>query len=675
MIQKHILILHPDPREAEALSSLLSTLGLVSTSTSLEAALARLETQDFQVAVVDSSLADYRTLKGFFKRSTSLVVTASPEKPVEAILKSWPPGRFVEYSPPPLPGQDATAFLRLVSLAAEHSQLKADVESLTSSAEIGDIRLKEVYAEIKELKNLINESVVKELEKRIAIEAKYIWFQKERQKMEKTLRKLYMANDVSSLLDIVYDAKDLVRASGISIYILEKNEALGKYLKPLVWDDAFLSHYDFSKYIALLESQDFAATVARFGHELNLSELTFDKRMTSRYKEQLKKPLQNLLAVPIMHNREVVGVLEVYNKLVKDEIRKEGFTAEDQQILRGLSEHIAIAMTKLNLIQYDALTGLLRPDPFFEKLLQKINSQSKRRRGEGAYAVVMGDVDWFKNYNDRNGHEAGNRLLRELAQVLKLSIREEDLLCRYGGEEFLFFLSGVKNMDEACLLTERIRKNVEEHYFEFQEFQPRQNLTMSFGVTLLPREKLESPGPLTREDLKKLANEADVALSEAKGKRLSLLKLGEKNSHAATKNKVCFYNHDEIDREKKAPGVKLYKEKFLHERRKFERFYASTILIYRDDDAYRVARTINLSLGGIKLRTATKLPDEKTLDLILVLDDQASHLKGEVVYSERVEAETSFYTAGLKFKDLTFADRETLEDFCSLLSRKEPCLC
>ena len=102
-------------------------------------------------------------------------------------------------------------------------------------------------------------------------------------------------------------------------------------------------------------------------------------------------------------------------------------------------------------------------------------------------ALVMGDVDWFKAYNDRNGQEAGNRLLRELGHVLKLAIREEDLICRYGGEEFLFFLMGVKDVEEAALLTERIRKNVEDHYFELQEFQPRGNLTMSFGVTVFPK--------------------------------------------------------------------------------------------------------------------------------------------------------------------------------------------
>jgi GGDEF domain-containing protein len=99
--------------------------------------------------------------------------------------------------------------------------------------------------------------------------------------------------------------------------------------------------------------------------------------------------------------------------------------------------------------------------------------------------------------------------------VLKQSIREDDLICRYGGEEFLFFLAGVNSLQEACILTDRIRKNVEDTYFDHEELQPRNNLTMSFGVTLLPK-KDEFFASLNRYELKKIANEADMALAEAK---------------------------------------------------------------------------------------------------------------------------------------------------------------
>ena len=198
-----------------------------------------------------------------------------------------------------------------------------------------------------------------------------------------------------------------------------------------------------------------------------------------------------------MHDNDVIGVIEVYNKILPKDSNREGFTREDQQIMRTLSEHISLAITKLNLIQYDALTSLLRPDPFFENVVHQIESQRKRRGEMESYAMVMGDVDWFKDYNDRNGHEVGNKLLRELANVLKSSIRDQDLICRYGGEEFLFFLTGLKNLEEACLLTERIKKNIEEHYFKFQEFQPSNNLTMSFGITYFTMENATRSSAIT----------------------------------------------------------------------------------------------------------------------------------------------------------------------------------
>jgi diguanylate cyclase (GGDEF)-like protein len=665
MTKKYFLILNKNPEQIELFSKLCQPLGSVFSSTTLENTIALLESTNFNVVLVDSAMADYSSLKGLFKKTTSIIVTGKEEKKLKEIIRSWPADRYLDYLVFPSQDQDNDGFLRTLKTATEHSQLKREVENLINSKEFTELKFQEVSTKIREIKSFLSDSLLKELEKRIALETKHFWFQREKQKIEKILRKLYTANDVSSLLDIAHDIKELVRASGITIYILEENKTVGKYLKPLVWDDAFLSHPEFSKYIALIDSQDFAAFAARYGQEINLSDLDFDRRMSKRYREHLKAPLKNILCVLIMHDKEVIGVLEVYNKIVEGEVGKEGFSKEDQQILRGLSEHISIAMTKLNLIQYDALTGVLRPDPFFDKVIQKIESQSKRRQEGGSYAIVMGDVDWFKNYNDRNGHEAGNRLLRELARVLKNTIREEDLLCRYGGEEFLFFLVGVKNIEEACALTERIRKNVEEHYFEYQEFQPKNNLTMSFGVTLFPRERVDSLSSITKNELRKIANEADMALADAKGKKYAGLKYQEKDDKALTKNKVCAYIRGQTG------FIRSYREKFFEEKRKFERYYASTIIIYKENDTHKVTKTINLSLGGAKIPSETEFPPAQTLDLILILGNKASQFKGDVIYSEKGSGDVSHYYTGLRFRDLSLTDRKNLEDYFYSLEKKE----
>jgi diguanylate cyclase (GGDEF)-like protein len=671
MANGNILILNRNPQESAHLEKLCGKIGTAYSSSNLERTIALLESVDFNVLVVDYSLASYSSLKGLLERPVSIVITGLEEKKIKEIISEWPLNRYVDYCISPSEEQDNKAFLRVLKKAADHSLLKIEVENLMHYVERTKVEIKDAYSEIKEIKNFVNDSVIRELEKRLELEAKHVWFKKEKQKIEKILKNIYVANDVTSLLDTVHDIKGIIQASGISIYILDEDETLGKYLKPLVWDDAFLLHPDISKHIVLIDSQDFAAFVARYREDINITDLSNDIRLSKRYLEQFKPPLKNILCVPIMHDQEVIGVLEVYDKMDSKNSNQEGFTKEDQQIMRTLSEHISLAITKLNLIQYDALTGLLRPDPFYDNVIQKLESQRKGREEKESYAMVMGDVDWFKNYNDRNGHEAGNRLLRELANALKSATRDQDLLCRYGGEEFLFFLTGLKDLEEACLFTERIRKNIEEHYFKFQEYQPRKNLTMSFGITYLTKERIDSQELITKSDLKKMANEADIALAEAKGKESAALGARGKKDSSMVKNRVCVYYGKATDELEKEGVIRPFERKLLQERRRFERFYTSTVLIYKKNSARKVARTINISLVGVKVSSESELPLDQTLDLMIVMKDKAYQFKGDVVYSEKVEKNFFRYYAGLKFIDLSPEDKTILEDYFSSLNMED----
>jgi len=662
MIQKRILVVNPLSEEVDRLARLAQKYGSALSETNPEAAMATLAEGEFAVVVLDVAFAGPTALQAMIHPPVGVLLTGANDELLAKAADEWPPGVDVDVCPISPENPRELAFLRALGRSVEHAQLKAEAAALRLSLGLQEAKVKDVLAEIHEIKGLLHTGFLREVEKRIAIEARYIGSQQERQKVESILRKIYGADDVSSLLDIVPEIRDIVQAESVTVYILEESEAIGPYLKPLVWDNAFLAHSDFSKYIAPLESQDFAASVARFGHGVSVAGLAFDRRLSKRYTSFLKAPLMNLLGVPIMHGRKVIGVLEVYNKTAGGKATPEGFSREDQQILRGLSEHMAIAMAKLNLIQFDPLTGLLRPEPFFEKVLQKVNALSKRRREEGAMALVMGDVDWFKAYNDRNGHEAGNKLLRELAHILKLSIREEDLICRYGGEEFLFFLKGVDSVDEATLLTERIRKNVEDHYFELQEFQPRSNLTMSFGVTITPKDDGEPPAPLTKADLKRLAGEADLAMAEAKGKQRPDLKSRGPAGVSLDKNRVCSFFWETVV-EKKKTKDSAEASRLVREKRKYERYNVSTPFLFRENGGFRVAKTVNISLEGARIVSDTALPQAKTLETILVIEDKANIIQSDVVYSEKGGGDPGFYYSGLKFKDLTFREIKGLESY------------
>jgi diguanylate cyclase (GGDEF)-like protein len=670
MVQKRILIIHPSSQEADRLARLSRKYGRARVETDPEVALAALAEGQVAAAVVDEAFAGATALKAMVHAPTGILLTGADEDLISRAADDWPPGVDVDYCRTSPAEPREPAFLRALGRIVEHARLNMEAVDLRLSLGLQEAKVRDVLGEIQEIKGLLNTGFLREVEKRLAIEARYVGSQKERQRFESILRRIYGADDVSSLLDIVPEIRDIVQAESVTVYIIEENEAIGRYLKPLVWDNDFLAHSDFSKHIAPLEAPDFAASVARFGHDVCVANLTFDRRLSKRYTTFLKTPPKSLLGVPIMHGPKVIGVLEVYNKKAAGRPAPEGFTRGDQQILRGLSEHMAIAMAKLNLIQYDPLTGILRPEPFFEKVLQKVNALGKRRREEGAMALVMGDVDWFKAYNDRNGHEAGNRLLRELSHVLKLSIREEDLICRYGGEEFLFFLMGVKTVEEAALLTDRIRKNVEDHYFDLQEFQPRSNLTMSFGVTVFPKHEGEQAGPLTKAELKRLAGEADLAMAEAKGKRRPDLKPRGPADAAADKNRVCSYVWQEAAEIRKTEG-EAAPRRLIREKRKYERYNVSTQFLFKEEGTFKVAKTVNISLEGARIVSDTPLPPGPTLETILVVEDKATPISTDIVYSEKGGGDPVFYYSGVKFRDLTFKEIKGLETYLFQFRRRD----
>jgi len=685
-----VLVFNKNKTESLLLGKLCQRVGKVDTASDIEDIIFFNKTKTYDIAIIDYSLAHYSSIKDQIAKSTGIIITGHKEKKVKEVIHGWPRDQHIDYYTAPFQDWEDNGFLRILKTAIKYSHLQGEVDKLRKSDEKNQRKLKEAFAQIKDINIFIQETVVKELEKRISIQSSYNSLKRERQKIENILKRLYIANDITTLIDIVHDIKDIVQAAGISIYILDENETLGKFLKPLVWNNEVLSHPDFTKFIVPLNSNDFAASTAKNANEINSDTPSSDERFSPRYSRQLEYRLDNIFCTPIMHDREVIGVLEVYNKEGTTDTSTD-FTEEDRQILKKLCEHISIAITKLNLIQYDALTGLLRAESFFEKVILKLKQERTRRKEDSFFSLVMGDVDWFKNYNDKKGHSAGNRLLRKLAHLLKSSMREEDLLCRYGGEEFLFFLTSIKNREEAYIITERLRRKVSEHYFEGQEIQPKQNITMSFGITNFTKEKFKSTDSITKNVLKKIADEADMALAVAKGKRKEVYFQEESSEVIADKNNISVYSEASTEQPKSAEKEKnsiriftgsdskeMIKTEMIspalisygHDRRKYRRFQTSNLVIYSTMENEKVTKTINLSLGGAKIHTEEHLSDEGVVNLILILGSRVFKSKGNIVYSVKEDAQP-FYSSGLKFKDFSNQNREMLQEYLTHLCMGE----
>ncbi len=127
-----------------------------------------------------------------------------------------------------------------------------------------------------------------------------------------------------------------------------------------------------------------------------------------------------------------------------------------------------------------------------------------KRYGE-SFAVILIDVDHFKNVNDNFGHQMGDFVLRELAQILFQQLRGTDTVGRYGGEEFVILLPGT-DLQGAAALADRARHLVEQHPFRRGDAFAR--ITLSAGVVAYPHPLLQSPDDIVQQ--------ADAALYRAK---------------------------------------------------------------------------------------------------------------------------------------------------------------
>ncbi len=168
--------------------------------------------------------------------------------------------------------------------------------------------------------------------------------------------------------------------------------------------------------------------------------------------------LQTSLIVPIVHQGEVLGTINLYHP------QTNAFSAHDQQLLETIAERAAMALYNGLLFdrarshaQTDPLTGLFN----VRYLIQHIEEQCKTLNEEtSSFALLCLDLDSFKPINDNFGHQKGDQVLRDLSALFLSCVRESDIVARYGGDEFLIVLPGA-GAQEAEAMAQRLHETVE----------------------------------------------------------------------------------------------------------------------------------------------------------------------------------------------------------------------
>jgi diguanylate cyclase (GGDEF)-like protein len=220
----------------------------------------------------------------------------------------------------------------------------------------------------------------------------------------------------------------------------------------------------------------------------------------------------NYCCIPVLAHGETIGLLHL--EFARDAqacaaARKETI-AEQRRLGLVCAEQISLAIANVKLRDQlrdqsirDALTGLYNRRYLLETCRREFSRATRAGQSVGVLSI---DIDHFKKFNDNHGHDAGDTVLRAVGECLKTCFRDEDVACRFGGEEFLVVLPGA-GAEVAMRKAEELRATIEALTVRYLDANlPR--VTISIGVAAFPR---------SGENPQAVLKAADEALYRAKG--------------------------------------------------------------------------------------------------------------------------------------------------------------
>jgi diguanylate cyclase (GGDEF)-like protein len=235
------------------------------------------------------------------------------------------------------------------------------------------------------------------------------------------------------------------------------------------------------------------------GMPLHLTSQTMQKYKSSPILRMLES--KELLLIPLKAKDRVNGIIVADNFITNDPITK-----DDVRMLTMLANQAGLAIENSQLFELtaerahsDYLTNLWNHG-YFQYLLQTEIEKTKATKSK--ISLIMVDIDNFKVYNDTLGHQAGDKILKDLAWLLRNQSRKMDHVCRYGGEEFTIILPHT-DQKEAYMIAERLRMDIQKYQFLNEEIFPNNKLTVSLGIATFP-ENGQNPAELITSSDKSL---------------------------------------------------------------------------------------------------------------------------------------------------------------------------
>jgi diguanylate cyclase (GGDEF)-like protein len=231
------------------------------------------------------------------------------------------------------------------------------------------------------------------------------------------------------------------------------------------------------KNVRIKSGEGIAGTVARSGESQFVPDTSVDPRFTDKIDRITGFQTHSLIAVPLIFRGQVYGVIELVNR------SQGGSFTEDEHLLLGtIADFAAIALANSNLYDEikhmsvtDSLTGVFNRNRL-DQVLHEFNMTHHHRReidrSSSFITLVFLDLDNFKEINDRLGHAKGDGILKEFARNLRSIAREDDMIFRIGGDEFLIL---------SAYSSEEIVQEIEERMKS--ELSRIDNIDFSYGIS------------------------------------------------------------------------------------------------------------------------------------------------------------------------------------------------
>lgn len=216
----------------------------------------------------------------------------------------------------------------------------------------------------------------------------------------------------------------------------------------------------------------------------------FEKKINNDEALKQYQSVQPEIIIPILGPFGLYGII-----LVGQKFGNEVYTGEELEFFQQLMSFVSQAIK--NHLHYehslhDVKTGLYNHGFFMTRLKDEVN---RLKNGTGSFAVIVIDVDTFKNFNDTFGHLAGDQVLEKLAQVLRQNVRENDIPSRFGGEEFTIMLPHT-DADTAWAVAEQLRTSVADMRVPWEV--PLPQVTISLGIFVFNQDNDLGPTDILR---------------------------------------------------------------------------------------------------------------------------------------------------------------------------------